>query len=93
MNRASREVTPEAVYRPTQAINAAYALFWAERWGRRELAAPYRFAGHDAAGGALLTLWHEMPAEPEYDRALVDAWGAQLGILGWYAWAPYQAPR
>ena len=88
-----REVTPEAVYRPTQAINAAYALFWAERWGRRELAAPYRFAGHDAAGGALLKLWHEVPAGPEYDRALVDAWGAQLGILGWYAWAPYQAPR
>lgn len=82
-----REITPEAVYRPMQVINAAHALFWAERLGRRELAAPYRVAGYDVGGEALLKLWGEIPVGPAYDRALIDAWGAHLGILGWYDWA------
>ena len=86
-----RELTPPAVYAPLQAINAAYAQYWAERLGRRELAAAYRFAGHVEAGAALLQSWAEIPGGPEYDRALVDAWGAQLHIMSWYDWAPDQA--
>lgn len=86
-----RELTPPAVYAPLQAISAAQALFWAARLGRRELAAAYQFAGHAEAGAALLQSWAEIPSGPEYDRALVDAWGAQLHVLGWYDWTPDQA--
>ncbi len=88
-----REITPDEIYLPTMAINAAHAMFWAERYGRRELSAPYRSYGYDAGGRALLKLWRAAPADPAHDRELVDSWAAQLGLTGWYEWLPYTPPQ
>jgi hypothetical protein len=87
-----QEMTPREVYQPTQAINAAYALFWDEALGRRELSAPYRFAGFDRDGKDLLKIWRETPTGPEHDRELVDRWGKAFGLQDWYEWAPYKGP-
>ena len=57
-----------------------------------ELAAPYRFSEHESDGQALLSIWREVPADPSYDRQLVDRWAEQLQLTGWYAWVPYVAP-
>ncbi len=88
-----RGATPLIIYRPIQAINAAYAFYWAEQYGRRELAGPYRGADFEADGRALLRIWHELPDDPLSDRALIDAWAAHLGLTGWYEWLPYRAPQ
>ncbi len=88
-----REATPPVIYRPIQAINAAYAFYWAEQYGRRELAGPYRGADFEAEGRTLLHIWQELPDDPSSDRALIDAWATHLGLTGWYEWLPYRAPQ
>ena len=88
-----RDSTPSSVYRPTQAISAAYALYWAEQYGRRELAGPYRGTDCEADGRALLRIWHNLSDDPLYDRALIDAWATHLGLVDWYQWLPYRAPQ
>ena len=87
-----REMTPDRLYRPAMAINAAYAQFWADQYGTSELAAPYRFSEHESDGQALLRIWREVPADPSHDRQLVDRWAEKLQLTGWYAWVRYVAP-
>lgn len=45
-----RDLTPEQVYKATEAINAAYGIYWAEQYDMRELATPFQFAGFERAG-------------------------------------------
>ena len=44
------------------AINAAYAMFWADKYGMRELAGPYRFGRSESDGNALLKIWQQILA-------------------------------
>jgi hypothetical protein len=87
-----REITPDRIFRPTIAINAAYAMFWADKYGMRELAGPYRADPSEKDGSALLKLWREVPSDPRHDRELIDRWGARLKLTDWYRWVPYEAP-
>ncbi len=87
-----REATPDVVYRPTQIINAAFAQFWAQRYDQPEIAAPYRFAGYEKDGQALLKIWHELPDDPLKDKELVDTWADYLGLRNWYTWIAYEPP-
>ena len=87
-----REMTPDPIFAATMAINAAFALFWADRYGMRELFGPYLGSAYDAEGRALLKIWQEVPSSPLHDRELIDRWGARLGLTHWYRWAPYMAP-
>ena len=87
-----RDMTPDRVYAATQAINAAYGMYWAEQYGLRELATPFQFAGFERAGRALLKLWRDTPAEPAHDRELIEGWAESLGIRDWLQWTPYVAP-
>lgn len=87
-----REITPERILHPTMAINAALALFWADKYGMRELAGAYRGGPYESDGSALLKIWLEVPAEPAHDMELVDRWAARLQLTDWYQWAPYEAP-
>jgi hypothetical protein len=87
-----REMTPERIFKPTMAINAAYAMFWADKYEMRELAGPYRGSSGEADGRSLLKLWHEVPSDARHDRELIDRWGAGLNLTGWYRWVPYEAP-
>jgi hypothetical protein len=87
-----RDKTPVLIFDATQALNAAQAMFWAEKYDMRELASPFRVAGYKRAGRALLDEWNEAPDDPGHDRALVDRWAEELHIAGWGAWQPYVAP-
>jgi hypothetical protein len=87
-----REIMPPEVFDPTQSINAAFALFWAERLERPEIVNPYRLAGFESQGIELLKIYEGIPGEPANDCELIDAWAEHLGIRDWYTWLPYQAP-
>jgi len=85
-----RTSVPSQIYDATTAINAAYALFWAEKWNQPELSLSYKASGHSAAGDKLLKILHDTPDSGRTDRALIDAWGAELNVTGWYIWIPYK---
>ena len=89
---ATREATPDVVYRPAEIINTAFALFWAQRYGQPEIAEPYRYAGYGKDGQALLKIWNELPDDPLNDKELVDTWADYLGIRTWYTWTRYEPP-
>jgi hypothetical protein len=86
-----REFTPDEIYGPSEAINCAYALFWAEKYNRPEISNPYRLQGFEKEGKAILDIWKDLPIEPDYDRELIDKWGEYLEIQDWYRWIPYKA--
>lgn len=92
LRREFKEMTPEQVYRPTLAINAAFALFWAKQFGDPDLQAGYQSGRTERDGQALFDIWQETSVEAEYDCVLVDAWGRKLGLADWYEWVPYQPP-
>ena len=87
-----RQVTPQKIYDATQAINAAFALFWAGRLNQPQLALPFKSAGCLQAGQELLAFWESTPDVAENDRTIVDGWAEKLGIAGWHQWVPYSAP-
>jgi hypothetical protein len=87
-----RDMTPKRAYRAVIAINAAHAGFWAEVYGMRELASPYRFSAYEPDARKLLDVWREVPVDAAYDRELIDRWAGHLDLTGWYQWLPYRAP-
>jgi hypothetical protein len=87
-----KEITPPKVFQAAQAIAAAYALYWSEFYGKPEVFNPYILAGFEKDARALLDIYHQIPDDPTFDQALIDAWGKHLGLTSWYAWLPYQPP-
>jgi len=92
-NDKFRSVCPPQVFDATMAINAAFAQFWADKWNQPELALPYKASGYAAAGEKLLTILKDMPDSGKTDRALIDAWGAELNLTNGYVWIPYPGPQ
>jgi hypothetical protein len=72
------------VFDATQAINAAHAIAWADILGQPQITRP--FTDHLRDGQALVDLLDDIPAGPEHDRELIDAWGEQLQLTEWYQW-------
>lgn len=87
-----KEMIPSEVYNPTQYINAAYALFWAERLEKPEIVNPFHLDRSDGYGQQLLNIYESIPEDPTHDYELIDQWADYLGIRSWYSWVPYQAP-
>jgi len=87
-----REMMPAEIYNPTQYINAAYALFWAERLEKPVVVNPFRLAGFDEHGQQLLDIYQSVPDDPVHDNELIDRWADHLKVRGWYSWLPYQSP-
>jgi hypothetical protein len=84
-----RRLVPKAVREGGAAMNAAYALFWQERWAEQSLTLPYEAAGFLAAGRRLLGLLEAVPDQGGVeDRSLVDSWASALGVSSWYSWVP-----
>ena len=81
-------LAPERVYDASVGMTAALAAFWGEMFGDATQTIPYKVGGHSAVGGRLLGLLDGFPPEPASDRDVIDAWGAELGVRGWYALAP-----
>jgi hypothetical protein len=75
---------PKKVFDASQTINAAYAIAWADRLNQPELTRPY--TSYLKEGQGLVDLLDDIPAEPEHDRELIDAWGDQLQLTEWYQW-------
>ena len=87
-----REMMPAEIYEPTQTINAAYALFWAERLEKPVVVNPFHLAGFDTSGQQLLGIYESVPGDPAHDCELIDRWAEYLKVRSWYSWLPYQAP-
>ena len=73
-------------------MSAAFAIYWAEKFGQPQLTLPYLTTGHLAAGQALYDIWRDSSIDPGQDRSLIDAWASKLGLQGWYQWVPSQSP-
>ena len=87
-----REMMPAEIYNPTQYINAAYALFWAERLEKPVVVNPFHLGGFDKYGQQLLDIYESVPSDPSHDCELIDRWADYLKIRSWYSWLLYQAP-
>jgi len=87
-----KDATPSKVFRTAQAITAAYTLHWSEKLGKPEVFNPYRLEKFEEDARKLLDIYEQMPDDPTYDQALIDAWGKHLGLTDWYTWQLYQPP-
>jgi hypothetical protein len=85
-----RDMTPPTVFSANAAMNAAFALFCDRLLGRPLYTVAFQSTGLADRGQLLLDLWDRTPADASYDRALVDAWGDDLGLSDWYSWVPWQ---
>ena len=87
---ALRPDVQAAMPEPALAINiimsAAFALFWADRLSQPQIALPYQATGYVERGKTLLDIFNRLPADPNQDAALIDAWADSLGIRNWYRW-------
>lgn len=87
-----RAIMPSEVFNPTQYINTAFAIFWADHLERPEIVNPYRLAGFESQGIELLRIHADIPNVPINDCELINAWAEYLQIRDWYTWIPYQSP-
>jgi len=83
-----KKIAPPKVYNANAAMNAAFALFWSRLWDDTKLVTPYTATGHAGAGERLIALLESVPADPDHDRDLIDAWGTQLNLTDWYEFLP-----
>ncbi len=81
---------PKPIFEANVSMNAAYAIFCDRVFGKVGYAIPYRAAGYEKRGRALLDIMQAIPDDPGSDRTLVDAWAEQLRLTGWYEWIPLQ---
>lgn len=83
-----RKLTPAKIYQASVAMSAAFAAYWSRAWNDPLPMVPFKTTGQLAPGEQLLKLWDEVPAEPACDRRLIQAWGENLGLKGWFGFVP-----
>ena len=83
-----RKMTPAKIYQASVAMSAAFAAYWSRAWNDPLPVVPFKTTGHLAQGEQLLKLWDEVPAEPACDSRLIQAWGKDLGLEGWFQFVP-----
>jgi hypothetical protein len=81
-----RKISPESIYRPSIAMNASFAEFWARELGEPRHVLPYKGSKYWATGQKLTAISEQIPDDPREDTRLVDEWAAELGLTGWYQW-------
>ena len=84
-----KAIAPEKIYRASLGMNAALAAFWSRELGDATQVVPFKVAGHLEVGRRLLAIADNEPSESVADRGLIEAWGMELGITGWYAFLPF----
>lgn len=84
-----RRMFPKKIVNANTAMNAAFALFWADKLEDASITLPYRSIGADSDGKGLLDISRKLDPSPRGDWALVDAWADELGLRGWHKWTPY----
>jgi len=88
-----QEITPPRVFQAAQAISAAYALYWSDKYSKPDIFNPYRLYGFEKDGETLIDIYKSTPDDPSYDKTLIEAWAKYLSITDWYNWVPYQPPE
>jgi len=88
-----KEITPPKIFQATQAINAAYALYWSDKYGKPDIFNPFRLYGFEKDGETLINIYKNTPDDPSYDKILIDTWAKHLSITDWYNWVSYQPPE
>ena len=83
-----KAIAPDRVYNASIGMTAALAAFWGKIFEDTTQTIPYKVGGHLAVGERLLGLLEGCPPEPASDRDLIQGWGTELGVQGWYALAP-----
>jgi hypothetical protein len=85
-----RKSFPKKVVNANTAMNAAFALFWANKLEDPSIVLPYRSIGAVDDGKGLLEIFGGTDSKPVGDWALVDNWAEEIGLRGWYQWIPYK---
>lgn len=86
--------TPATVYRPTMAMNAAQASQVAGLYHRSDLLEPFHQHGYVDIGRHLTRLVLEAADDGHRsDMAAVNRWAEELGLTGWFEWAPYEGSK
>ena len=83
-----KALAPDRVYNASIGMTAALAAFWGKMYGDTTQTIPYKVGGHLSVGERLLALLEGCPSEAASDRDLIQGWGTELGVQGWYALAP-----
>ena len=83
-----RRFTPDKVRNASVAMSAATAAYWSRTWSDPLPLVPYKSTGDLDRGLALLKRWDDLPGDPAADKQLIDAWGVDLGLNGWYEFLP-----
>ena len=84
-----KAIAPVRVYNASMGMVAALAVFWARMLGDTTQEVPYKVGGHLKLGERLLSLLDSSPPDPASDRDLIQSWGVELGIQGWYTFTPF----
>lgn len=80
---------PEKIVRGNRAMNAAHAFFASDLLQQPHLIVPYRAVGLEKIALSLLKEVTAQPIDVFDDRALITAWGDQLGISDWFRWLSF----
>jgi hypothetical protein len=87
----AQRLMPDRALAASFAMSAAFASYWAEKFGQAQITLPYRASGHLAAGQALFDLCRSMDTDAASDKRLIDAWALWLGLEEWYRWVASQS--
>ena len=86
-----KQIAPKIIYEANVGMSAAFASFWERMLTDPSVVVPYRVAGILALGEKLLRLADEIPDDAANDKRLVEAWGDQIGVTGWFRLIPFEA--
>lgn len=87
----AKQIAPKIIYEASVGMNAAFAAFWERMLTDSSVVVPYRVAGILALGETLLRLADEIPDDAVNDKRLIEAWGEQIGVTGWFKLIPFEA--
>ena len=86
-----KQIAPKMIYEASVGMGAAFAAFWERTLTDPSVVVPYRVAGLLSLGESLLRLVDDIPDDVANDKRLVEAWGDQIGVTGWFRLIPFEA--
>ncbi len=84
-----RQLTPRTIFRANVAMNAAFALWFEERWPlRTDLVARFQRTESWSLAQRLYAHWKSVASNwtPGAEYEWIDQWAELLGLVGWYGW-------
>ena len=85
---------PRTIWQPTMAMNAAQAWQVAMLYNKPELLDLFQKHSLGIPGRNLARMVLDEPDEGHRsDMVAVNQWAEELGLTGWFAWAPFEGSR